>query len=370
VSPTDLFRLHYDAVFIISRLVGRAEFAASQPHVDLSVPMYRTSFGVSNMYTSSAIRRLLDLLALLCELPLTSLLGSLWSRLGIHDIVPPSKAARIVADESLVVSIVMIGTGPERQEIMQAPWKFVAAVSIDSLEETEDNPEIHGQDMELTSDQNPNDWYTNSAKTENHDFNGRCILGSQSEWSRVLMVDFVDVLVERAPVQCAVDPVVPSILKDKKYSDVESHCLPTRERNACVHAAEFRHRVEKPDLRKLDGEVAEENKFRALPLLGHCGDLLVLDLVLVEIGDSVDDDPRDASSKIHNLMHNEAHDSGREDIILHVLVPTLRWLLAFAMWRSGAIDLQPRDARTNLNGHCISTAHYRYQNRYLEPSRR
>jgi hypothetical protein len=276
------------------------------------------------MYTSCTTTRLLDLLALLGELPLTSLLGSLWSRLGIHDIVPPSKAARIVADKSLVVSIVMIGTSPEGHEIVQAPWKFVATVSIDSLEEAEDNPEIHGQDMELTSDQNPNDWNTDSAKAENHDFNGRCILGSQSEWSRVLMVDLVDVLVERAPVQCAVGPVVPGILKDKKYSDVESHGLPTRKRNACVHAAEFRHWVEKPDLRKLDGKVAEENEFRTLPLLGRCGNLLVLDLVLVEIGDSVDDDPRDASSKIHHLMHNEAQDSGREDIILHVLVPTLR----------------------------------------------
>ena len=95
---------------------------------------------------------LLDLLGLLCELSLTSPLGSLGSGLGIHNIIPPSEAACIVADETLVVSIVMISTGPEGKEIVQAPWEIVTAVSINGLKETKDDPEIHGQDVELTSD--------------------------------------------------------------------------------------------------------------------------------------------------------------------------------------------------------------------------
>ena len=121
---------------------------------------------------------LLDLLAFLCELPLTSLFGSLWSRLSVHDIIPPSEAARIVANETLVVDVMMLSTSPEREEVVQAPWELVTAVSIDSLEETEDNPEIHCQDVELTSTQNPNNGDANSAKPEDHDFNGRCVLGS------------------------------------------------------------------------------------------------------------------------------------------------------------------------------------------------
>jgi hypothetical protein len=36
-------------------------------------------------------------------------------------------------------------------------------------------------------------------------------------------------------------------------------------------------------------------------------------------------------------MHNEAHNSCREDIVLHVLVPTLDRWLAFVMWRSGCV---------------------------------
>lgn len=162
---------------------------------------------------------------------------------------------------------------------------------------------------------------------------------------------------------------MPGILENKEHRDLEGHRLPTWKRDASIHAAEFRHWVEEPDLRKLDGEMAEKNEFRALPLLSDCGDLLVLDLVSVEIGDSVDDNPGEGSAKVDNLMHNEAHDPGRKNIVLHVLVPTLRGLLAFAMWRSGAMDVPPRDARIYSGGHCIWTTHCRYQNRYLESPR-
>lgn len=156
-----------------------------------------------NMYTASTMACLLDLLALLCELPLTSLLGSLRSGLSIHHIIPPSEAACIVANEALVVNVVVISTGPEGKEVMQAPWKLVTTVSINGLKETEDNPEIHCQDVKLASAQNPNDGNNNSAKSENHDFNGGRILGGQPEWSRVLVVNLVNAPVKRTPVHCA-----------------------------------------------------------------------------------------------------------------------------------------------------------------------
>jgi len=155
---------------------------------------------------------LFDLLALLCELPLTSFLRSLWSRLGIHDIVPPSETARIIADKAFVVNVVMFSTGPERKEMVQAPREFITTVGIDSLKEAADDPEIHCQDVELASNQNPKNRSTNSAKTENHDFNWRRVFGGQSEWSRILMMDLVDVLIKRTPMHCAVRPVMPSIL--------------------------------------------------------------------------------------------------------------------------------------------------------------
>lgn len=50
------------------------------------------------------------------------------------------------------------------------------------------------------------------------------------------------------------------------------------------HAHPLCERVEPPDLGQLDGEVGKEDVFRALPLLGPCGDLVLLDLVFAEVG--------------------------------------------------------------------------------------
>lgn len=41
------------------------------------------------------------------------------ARFGVHDIVPPPETAGVVAQELLVVHIVMIRAGPERQEVVQ-----------------------------------------------------------------------------------------------------------------------------------------------------------------------------------------------------------------------------------------------------------
>lgn len=51
------------------------------------------------------------------------------------------------------------------------------------------------------------------------------------------------------------------------------------------------------------------------------GGTYVLNLVPVEGGNGVDDDPRQAASKVDNLVHHERHDTGGEGVILHVQVP-------------------------------------------------
>ena len=191
---------------------------------------------------------LLDLFGLLSHLPLTSSLGSLWSGLGIHDIVPPSETTRIVANETLVVNIVMLSPGPEGKEVVQAPWEFVSAVGINGLEQTADDPEVHGEDVKLTSDQNPNYWCLDSSETEDHDFDWRRVFSGKSERSRVLVVDLVDVPVERTPMHRAMGPVMPGVLQHEEDRDLESHCLPAWKGNTSVHTAIFRHWVEKPDL--------------------------------------------------------------------------------------------------------------------------
>lgn len=52
------------------------------------------------------------------ELLFPAPLGRLRASLGVKNIVPPPEAARVVADEELVVHVVVLGTGPERQEVV------------------------------------------------------------------------------------------------------------------------------------------------------------------------------------------------------------------------------------------------------------
>ena len=302
---------------------------------------------------------LLSLLRLLRLLPLTSLLRSLGSRLGIHDIVPKSEAARIVANEALMVRIVVIRAGPEGQEVVQAPRELVATVRIDSLEQTGDDPQVHGQDVQMSGYQDPQDGNANSARAEKHDFDRRRVLGGQTEGRRVGVVELVDVLVQRAPVQRAVEPVVPRILKDEEDADVEADGRPGRERNAGLHATVFRHGVEEPDLGQLDGEVGEEDEPRAGPLLCGGGDLLPLNLVLVEVGDPADYDPGDAAAEVDGLVHHKGHDSSREDIVLHVRVPALQGGLGEGSERARGGNLLPRGARRCSGGHCTWRARCR-----------
>lgn len=74
----------------------------------------------------------------------------------------------------------------------------------------------------------------------------------------------------------AVSPVVPCVLHDKKDGDLVGHLVNRRERNASFETEVLAHRVEKPDLRKLDGEVGQEDQKRALCLLPGGGNLVLL----------------------------------------------------------------------------------------------
>ena len=49
----------------------------------------------------------------------------------------------------------------------------------------------------------------------------------------------------------------------------------------------------------------------------------LLQLVLVEHGEGVDDHPRDRPAKVDDLVHEEAHEAGREGVILHPKIPRL-----------------------------------------------
>jgi len=227
------------------------------------------------------------------------------SSFGIHHRIPPSERARVVSEELFVVDIVVIGTGPKGEEVMQAPGKFVPGVSIDGLEQAPDDPQVHCQDMEIFGEAAEDDRDTDSTEGEDHGLDRRSVFSSKAERRAVLMVQLVNHFVQARCVKQSVKPIMPCVFEDKEQSDLPCHLGPMRERNGCRQAEVLSHRMEEPDLREFDGEVGEEDKFRACPLFGKGRHFLTLDLVLAEVRDFVHDHERQAAAKIDHLMHDK-----------------------------------------------------------------
>ncbi len=160
------------------------------------------------------------------------------------------------------------GTSPERHEVVQGPWEVVTAMGIDSLEETEADPHVHGQDVEVsTVEVAVDDWGEDGSNSEHENFDRVSVFSGETEWGGELVVDLMDVLVEGTVVEETVEPVVPSILHDEEDGKLHGHGLPGWERDIGGHSSGLGEWVEEPDLRELDGKVSEENGLGASPLL-------------------------------------------------------------------------------------------------------
>lgn len=164
----------------------------------------------------------------------------------------------------------VVSAGPDGKEVVERPGELVAGVRVDGLEETENDPGVHGQDVKVLGDGAPQDGAADGAEAEDHDFDGRCVFCCQAEWCGVLVVDLVDVLVQRAPVHGAVHPVVPGVLKNEEDCDLVCHSEERGEGDGSLETEVLRHGVEEPDLREFDGEVRDEDELCTLPLFS-CG---------------------------------------------------------------------------------------------------
>lgn len=146
-----------------------------------------------------------------------------------------------------MVNIVVLGASPEGKEVVERPGELVARVCVNGLEKAKDDPDVHGQDVEVLGDSAPHDGDTNGAEAQSHDFNWRSVLGSKTEGSRILVVNLVNGLVEGTPVEGAVHPVVPCILEDKEDCDLVGHLVERWEWDTGAEAEELSHRVEEPE---------------------------------------------------------------------------------------------------------------------------
>lgn len=113
-----------------------------------------------------------ELLLLRSQLLGSPLRHSLGAGRGVHDPVPPPEAARVVPNELLVVHIMVIRARPEGNKVVQTPWQVISRVRIDGLEETQHDPDVHRQDVEVASESSPCDGCSDRTETEEEDFDG------------------------------------------------------------------------------------------------------------------------------------------------------------------------------------------------------
>ena len=48
------------------------------------------------------------------------------------------------------MEVVVIGTGPEGEDVLERPREIVSAVSVNGLEETEDDPGVHSEVVKVS----------------------------------------------------------------------------------------------------------------------------------------------------------------------------------------------------------------------------
>ena len=156
-----------------------------------------------------------------------------------------------------MMNIMMLSPRPEGQEVMQAPRKIVTAMRVDRLEQTQHNPDIHCQYMQVPGDRAPDDGAEHRSEAQQHDLNWRRVFGCHPEGSAVLVVDLMDVLIQRTPMQRTMAPIVPRILDDEENRNLVRHREQAREGYTRAQPEILRHGVEEPDLWQLDGEMAQ-----------------------------------------------------------------------------------------------------------------
>lgn len=71
-----------------------------------------------------------------------------------------------------MMDIMVFRTRPEGQEMMQAPGKFIATMSVDCLAQSTDDPDVHGQYVEISGHGTQQDRRSDGAESKYHDFNG------------------------------------------------------------------------------------------------------------------------------------------------------------------------------------------------------
>ena len=86
--------------------------------------------------------------------------------------------------------------------------------------------------MKIFSDCTPQNWYTDCAEAEDHDFNWRGVFGCHSKRSRILMMDLMNFFIEIRCVQKSMREIMPGIFEDEENCDLVKHMENRGERHS------------------------------------------------------------------------------------------------------------------------------------------
>ena len=112
----------------------------------------------------------------------TQLLGLLLSTnplvsaIRSEEVVPPAETSRVAAQEGHVVVVVVVRARPERNPVVQANGEVVARVGVNSLEQTQGHPNVHGKDMQVFGEGAQKERSTDGAQTQDQHLQRVCIL--------------------------------------------------------------------------------------------------------------------------------------------------------------------------------------------------
>lgn len=247
-------------------------------------------------------------------------LFTLRTGLGSQHKVPPSETGGVRANEVVVVLVMVVSSGPEWHKVVQRPWELVSRVCINSLEQSQTDPQRNGEQVQVMGEVTPNQWQTNGTHSQKGNLDWVSILSSETERSGVSVMLLVNVLVENTVVQAPVEPVMPSVFQNEENSQLGQNLGPGWEWNIESHTDLGTDGVEKPNRQYLDHEMRHEHGLHTFPLLRVAGELCVLNLVLSEVWDLVDDVPWQTTAKVHDLVHHEEEETGGNDVIVHPVV--------------------------------------------------
>lgn len=159
----------------------------------------------------------------------------------------------------------VLSARPERQPVPSAPREVVARMSLNGLEQAGNDPDVDGDDVEVDASvdegrevgrgKGKKQRATNRASAENQNLERVSVLGRETEGSRELVVELVDVLdgrsepredvsppklrgdaagarahlVKHGSVQPPVGKVVERVLKDEEEGDLPGDRAQSRE---------------------------------------------------------------------------------------------------------------------------------------------